>query len=144
MTTTLLGAVKVSLKVKTSAKDTDFVVRLSDLYPDGRTSMLLGDNIVRMRWRNSDAVESTTVPGQEYVIELTMWQLCYVFNPGHSLRVVVTSSNYPRYDANPNNGLLVYQGGDIYNATNTILFGGDSFVDVPTVDLAQLPEYKIL
>ena len=83
-------------------------------------------------------------PGKEYSVQLLMWQLCYVFNAGHSMRVAVTSSNYPRYSANPNNGELVYEGGPIFNATNTIVLGEASNVVVPTVSIEELPKYGIL
>merc|ERR1711916_161547 len=142
--TTILGSVLVSLDVRTSANDTDFVVRLSDVYPGGATSMLLSDNIVRMRWRNSRVTESTTTPHTTYTIQLPMWELCYVFNANHTLRVAVTSSNYPRYSVNRNNGLLVYEGGPMINATNTIVFGSNSRIELPTVPLSELPPFKII
>ncbi len=106
--------------------------------------MLLSDNVVRMRWRSSKYVLSTTVPGVEYVITMQMWSTAYVFNAGHRLRIAVTSSNYPRYTANPNNGLLVWEGGPLLNATNTIVLGPDSYVSLPTVGLDQLPKIKVL
>jgi putative CocE/NonD family hydrolase len=133
----------VSLRVVTSSNDTDFVVRLSDVYPGGATSMLLSDNVVRMRWRDSAVTRSVTQPGTEYVVTLAMWELCYVFNAGHSLRVAVTSSNYPRYSLNLNNDQLVWQGGAAVNATNTIVLGSDSYVTLPTVALAELPPKPI-
>jgi predicted acyl esterase len=64
------GSIHVQLSVHTNRTDTDFVVRVSDVYPDGTTSMLLGDDVVRMRWRHNASVETPTTPGQEYVISL--------------------------------------------------------------------------
>ncbi len=139
----IIGSVSVSLRVVTDRNDTDFVVRLSDVYPGGHTSMLLSDNIVRMRWRDSRTVRSTTVPGREYVVTLTMWQLCYVFNAGHSLRVAITSSNHPRFSLNLNNDLLVWQGGAPLVANNTVILGQDTFVSLPTVGLDQLPKIHV-
>jgi predicted acyl esterase len=141
--TAILGSVQVNLRVATSANDTDFVVRISDVYPGGKTSMLLSDNVVRMRWRDSAVTRSTTQPGVEYVVSLGMWELCYVFNAGHRLRVAVTSSNYPRFSLNLNNDLLVWEGGAPVNATNTIVLGADSYVSLPTVALAELPRKSV-
>jgi predicted acyl esterase len=161
--TAILGAIQVSLRVKTSRNDTDFVVRVSDVYPgkSNSLSMLLSDNVVRMRWRSSIVKTVPTVPGVEYVITLDMWTLCYVFNAGHTMRIAITSSNYPRYrykkvlshsvflfdilieSINLNNGNLVWQGGPALNATNTIVLGTDSFVVLPTIGLDQLPRINI-
>lgn len=137
--TALLGSIRVQLQVSTNCTDTDFVVRVSDVYPGGFTSRLLTDNVVRMRWRNSNVVRTPTVPGQQYTITLDMWRLCYIFNAGHTLRVAVTSSNYPRYSANPNNGNLIIQGGPVLVASNVIYFGSQSWVTLPVVSLSQLP-----
>jgi putative CocE/NonD family hydrolase len=140
----VVGAIQVSLRVKTSRNDTDFVVRVSDVYPGSSgVSMLLGDNIVRMRWRENKFYTTPTTPGEEYVITMQMWSTAYVFNAGHKLRIAVTSSNYPRYSANPNNGNLIWQGGPVYNATNTLILGADSYVVLPTVGLGQLPKISV-
>lgn len=140
----MLGSVVVSLRVTSNCTDTDFVVRLSDVYPEGNTSMLLGDNVVRMRWRDSDAVPSLMQPGKPYVITIKLWPLCYTWNVGHRLRIAVTSSNAPRYSPNPNNGNLVWEGGAPLIALNSVLLGADTWVSIPTLPPSQLPKMKIL
>lgn len=140
--TALVGSIQVQLLVMTNATDTDFVVRVTDAYPDAQTSMLLTDNVVRMRWRDGDVIETPTTPNKPYLITLKMWELAYVFNIGHALRVSITSSNYPRYSVNPNNGLPVVANGTILVASNSIILGQSSFVSIPTVPISALPKFS--
>jgi predicted acyl esterase len=73
-----------------------------------------------------------------------MWDLCYVFNDGHKMRVSITSSNYPRYTINLNNDRLQWEGGDAVVATNSVILGEQSYVTVPTVPLSSLPKVSIV
>ncbi len=100
---TVIGPVKAKLWIKTSAKDTDFVVRLTDVYPDGR-SINLADGVQRMRYRDSIEVTELVEPGEVYAIEVNLWATGNVFLPGHRVRVQVTSSNFPRWNRNLNTG----------------------------------------
>lgn len=87
-------------------------VKLTDVYPDGQ-SRLIQDGAVRMRWRENaytdagDPQPVEMVPGEVYEMSVTLWNTSYVFAPGHSYRVAVTSSNAPRFSINPNNMLLL-------------------------------------
>ena len=139
----ILGSAIMNLTVKTNRNDTDFVVRITDVYPNGQ-SMLLGDNIVRMRWRGGDVVETKTVPGQVYDIQIVLWETCYVFNKGHKVRIAVTSSNFERYSLNRNNGLLDWQTGPTLVAQNTILLGATTSLELPVVPVSSLPKFSIL
>jgi putative CocE/NonD family hydrolase len=134
----VLGQMKVSLTVSTDRNDTDFVVRVTDVYPSG-VSMLITDNMVRMRWRNGPDYHAQTVPGKKYTLNIEMWMTCYVFAQGHRIRLAVTSSNTPRYSVNPNNGLDVHLGGPVHIAQNTIFGGRNSRIVFPVVDLKDLP-----
>jgi len=87
------GPVTVRLWAASSALSTDFVARLCDVYPDGR-SINLTDGILR--------VGSGAAQPEERVIDL--WSTCIVFLAGHRIRLQVTSSNFPRWDRNPNTG----------------------------------------
>ncbi len=85
------------LYVSSDAVDTDFHVRLTDVYPsvngtDGE-SRLLQDNAFRMRWRLYDTPKNIT-PGEVYEISLTLWNTSYVFDAGHSLRVVLRAKDF--------------------------------------------------
>jgi hypothetical protein len=99
----ITGPVAAVLHVSSDAVDTDFVVRLCDVHPDGR-SMLICDGIQRARYRDSDFVPSLLEPGQLYVIKVDLWSTSALFRAGHRVRLIVNSSCYPRFDVNPGTG----------------------------------------
>lgn len=111
----------ITLKVSSDRKDTDFAIRLTDVYPDGR-SMLVMDGIRRLRFRDGYAATDTScgTPGQIYNIVIEMPTSCITFLAGHKIRVDITSSNYPRFDCNLNNGAQMLVAGDSLIATNRI------------------------
>lgn len=140
---TFKGSPKVHLFVNSDRKDTDFAVRLTDVYPDGR-SMLLSDGIQRMRFRNgyTDADTAVMVPGTIYEIEIELPHQSHTFLPGHQIRLDVTSSNFPRFDRNLNNGGPMYTAGDTIVAHNT-LFHNDSqlsYLELPLPLIAEVEE----
>ena len=93
------GRVKAVLHASSSAIDTDWVVRITDVHPDG-TSMLVCDGILRARFNDSFEKPTALVPYQptEFVVDL--WATSHVFQKGHRLRVAVASSSFPRWDIN--------------------------------------------
>lgn len=95
------GPVKAVLYVSSDCPDTDFTVKLTDVYPDGR-SMLITDGILRMRNRNGQDHWEFMQPDVVYEIEVDLWSTSYIWNTGHQIRVEVSSSNYPRFLNNPN------------------------------------------
>jgi len=99
----LVGPVAAKLYVSSTAVDTDLVVRLCDVHPDGR-SMLICDGIQRARYRESDYHASLLEPGKIYEIEVDLWATGIRVFAGHRLRVMVNSSSFPRYDVNPGTG----------------------------------------
>jgi len=119
----MCGKLKVSLYVSSDAVDTDFTAKLVDVYPDNR-NMLVQDGIIRMRWRDSQVTPSTMTSGTVYSITVDLWSMCYVLNANHKLRLDISSSNYPRFDVNPNTGLMLNQPSPNVTAQNTIYFGG--------------------
>jgi len=98
---TVVGPVKAVLFGLSSAPDTDWVVRLCDVWPDGR-SMSVCDGILRARYRSSAERAEPLVPNQIYRFEVDLWATAQTFLPGHRIRVEVTSSDFPRYDRNLN------------------------------------------
>ncbi len=100
---TVIGPVKAVLYGLSSAADTDWIVRLCDVWPDGR-SMSVCDGILRARYRNSLERPELLVSGQIYRFEIDLWATAQVFKAGHCLRVEVASSDFPRYDRNLNTG----------------------------------------
>lgn len=97
------GFVKMIIFVSSNAVDTDFVARLCDVYPDGR-SIILCDGIARARFREGLERERMITPGRTYELEIDMGVTSNVFLPGHCLRLEVTSSCFPRWARNLNTG----------------------------------------
>src|SRR5579864_4136476 len=97
------GPVVANLFISSSAVDTDFVVRLTDVFPDGR-SMLVCDGIQRARYRESNYRPSLLEPGKVYELTVDLWATSHLFRRGHRIRAVVNSSNFPRFDVNPGTG----------------------------------------
>lgn len=97
------GKVEAKLFVSSDAKDTDFTVKLTDVAPDG-TSTLLKDGIMRARFREGLDKEVFMEKGKTYEIEVNLNNLSHTFKKGHRIRVSVASSNFPRFDRNSNTG----------------------------------------
>jgi predicted acyl esterase len=97
------GRITARLFVSSDCPDTDFTVKLCDVYPDGR-SMLVTDGILRARYHKSFEEESFLEPGRVSELTVDLWSTSLVFNKGHRIRVAVSSSNSPRFEANPNTG----------------------------------------
>ena len=116
------GKVTLSLHVASDRKDTDFTARLTDVHPDGQ-SFLLGETIRRMRFRQGFGTSDTAsmVPGQVYEINLDFDHLAHSFLPGHRVRLIVSSSNYPRYNRNMNTGAEMYPNGNMDTLVNPLV-----------------------
>ena len=97
------GLVKAELFVTSTAKDSDFFVRVSDVYPDGR-SILLVDYIRRGRYRNGYEREDFFVPGQIERVAFDVGWISHIFAVNHHMRVTVASTGAPFYEPNPNTG----------------------------------------
>jgi len=113
------GSVKVKLWASSSATDTDFTAKLSDVYPDGR-DMLVLDGIIRGRHRDSMETSKFMRPGKIYEFEIDLWSTSLVFSPGHRIRVAISSSNAPRFEPNPNTGKPSGADDETIVATNRI------------------------
>ena len=113
------GPVTAVLHATSSAPDTDWVVRLCDVWPDGR-SLSVCDGIVRARYRDSLERPVLMVPGELYRFQIDLWSTAQVFRAGHRLRVHVTSSDFPRYDRNLNTGGALATESRSQVATNTV------------------------
>ncbi|HKH40053.1 MAG TPA: CocE/NonD family hydrolase, partial [Rubrobacter sp.] len=108
---TVLGSLYVTLFAASSAPDTDFVARLVDVYPDGR-SICVADGILRASARESytapgvvtPVVPSPIEPGEVYEYFIDLWATGITFLPGHRMRVEITSSSHPRWERNLNTG----------------------------------------
>lgn len=101
--TEVTGPLSVDLYVSSSALDTDFTAKLVDVWPNG-FAQNLAEGILRARYRSSMERAELMVPGKIYKLTIDLWATSNVFLTGHKMRLEITSSNYPRFDLNPNTG----------------------------------------
>jgi hypothetical protein len=132
---TVIGPVSCSLFAMSSAPDTDWVVRLTDVHPDG-FSRLLCDGILRARYREGGARPAPLQPHAVYEFPIDLWATANTFLPGHRIRVAVTSSSFPRFDRNLNTGGPVAREAAGVPALNTVFHDAvrPSRVVLPVVD----------
>jgi uncharacterized protein len=135
------GPISVHLWASSSAPDTDFVARLVDVYPDGYAQNLT-DGIIRARYRDfaKGAEPSLIEPQKAYEYEIDLWSTSNLFLQGHRIRLDITSSNFPRWDRNPNTGHDFGTDGqqDLVIAQQTILHDTEhaSYITLPLIPLA--------
>jgi putative CocE/NonD family hydrolase len=124
------GEVMIKLWVSSTALDTDFTVKLidvypySDDYPEGYHLNLV-DTIQRVRYRDSWTEPKIMTPGKAVEVSIRLWPTSNVFKKGHRIRLDVSSSNFPRFDINPNTGEPVGRHTKMIKADNTIHTGAD-------------------
>jgi hypothetical protein len=117
------GPLRVVLYVSTSAPDTDFTAKVVDVFPDG-AARNLSDGILRFRYRNGlDKPAPAAHPGEIYPIMIDAGVTSNVFLKGHSIRLEVSSSNFPRFDRNPNTGRPVAGETELRVANQTVYHG---------------------
>jgi putative CocE/NonD family hydrolase len=118
----VIGPVEMVLYAVSSAKDTDWVVRLSDVYPDGR-AIFMTEGIIRARYRggvDGDTVELLE-PNEAAEYRIRCYPTANVFRRGHRVRLDVTSSSFPRFSRNLNTGEDVGTGTRMEVAQQTVL-----------------------
>ena len=139
------GRVRVELYVSSDAVDTDFTAKLVDVYPDGREILML-DSIKRLKFRNGFDVPDYLEPGETALVEIDLWSISLVFNTGHRIGLQVSSSNYPRFEINPNTGEDFPSDNGTRVAVNTVHMGLDHasalVLPLPDADEDLLPDYE--
>ena len=115
------GRVQAELYVSSTARDTDFIVRISDVYPDGR-SILIVDYPWRARYREGFDHEALLTPGEVYKLAFPVGWMSQIFNKGHRIRVTIASTGAPLYEPNPQTGepLTIEFPDNAVKATNTV------------------------
>jgi len=98
----VVGLLRLILYVSSSAVDTDFVGRLSDVFPDGR-AIQLQNGLLRVRYRDPEKPELIE-SGRVYRLEIDLWATANRFKAGHRLRLDISSSDFPRYERSANRG----------------------------------------
>ena len=99
----ITGQVFVHLFVSSDASDTDFTAKLIDVYPDGREILML-DNIQRLKFRNGFEKADPLTPNTVGELDIDLWSISLIFNKDHRIGLQISSSNYPRFEKNPNTG----------------------------------------
>lgn len=123
--TEVTGEVEVRLWASSSAVDTDFTAKLVDVYPassdwPGGFDLKITEGILRARFRDSLKEERLMEPGKVYPMVIRLYPTSNVFKKGHRIRVEVSSSNFPRFDVNPNTGEPLGEHRRQVKAENTI------------------------
>ena len=115
------GRIRAELMMSSTAPDTDVIVRVSDVYPDGR-SILIVDYPQRLRYRDGFDHEVMMKPGEVAKVAFEVGWISQIFNKGHRIRVTVASTGAPLYEPNPQNGkpATIEFPEDAVTATNTI------------------------
>ncbi len=101
--TEICGPLRVTLVAASSARDTDWTAKIVDVHPDGYAQRL-NDGIVRARMRHSDLHEEFLTPGKAETYNIDAWATCVELQPGHRLRLEISSSAVPKYSRNFNTG----------------------------------------
>jgi putative CocE/NonD family hydrolase len=116
------GVVKAILHVSTTAPDTDFTAKLVDVFPDGHARNLT-DGILRLRYRNSMERAELAKPGEVYRVTIDAGVTSNTFLAGHRIRIEISSSNFPRFDRNPNTGSAIGDETELRTARQTVFHG---------------------
>jgi hypothetical protein len=104
------GPLVVKLWASSDSPDTDFTAKLIDVYPPnsdypGGIDLNVGDSIVRARYRNGPTAQAEMLErGKPYEFTIEIYPTSIVFRRGHRIRLDISSSNFPRFDVNPNTG----------------------------------------
>lgn len=136
--TEVTGRVTATIWVSTDQPDTDVALRLCDVYPDGR-SVLIAEGIARVSKQRA-AGDANAAPARDFArptpVEVDLWSTSMIFAAGHRIRLIVSSANYPRWEANRNTGLPDDAAQPPRRANNAIHFGKahPSRLILPVVD----------
>lgn len=130
----VMGPVRTRLYASSSAPDTDFTAKLVDVFPDGK-ALIVCEGIVRARYRKGLEQPELLRPGAVELYEIPMGNTAVLFRAGHRVRLEVSSSNYPRYDANPNTGGEISRQREPQSATQHVYHSPEhpSVLELPVV-----------
>jgi len=126
----VVGPLKADLTVSTDAPDTDFMVKLVDVYPDGYEA-LVNDGAFRLRYVDGFDKQTHIEPGKPYAISVDLWATGLVFNAGHKIAVHISSSNFPRFERHTNTWEPLASYDQSHKATNTVWLDGRSRIVLP-------------
>lgn len=130
--TAIVGPIRAKLFVSSDCKDTDFMVKLLDVHPNGKSIRMI-DGMTRMRFRTGMTEQVLMTPGEVYEIDVDVWNTSNVFKKGHQIRVEISSSAFPKYDRNLNTGEHLATSSEMKTAHNTVYFDENrlSYIELP-------------
>ena len=136
--TEVTGPIRAKLFAASSAPDTDFMVKLIDVYPDGFAQRLC-DGMVRARFREGMDKPSLIEPGKVYAYDIDCWNTCQLFKKGHRIRIEVASSAFPKFSRNLNTADALGMTSNMKIASQTILHDGDhpSHILLPIIPVKE-------
>jgi len=117
--TEVTGPVQLALWAATTAPDTDFTAKLVDIFPDGHARNLT-DGILRARYRLGTDAPRPIVPGEPHEYAIDLWATSNLFRAGHRIGLEVASSNFPRFDRNPQTGRAIGTDSELRPAMQTV------------------------
>ncbi|KAB0264552.1 CocE/NonD family hydrolase [Microvirga brassicacearum] len=145
----VIGPISVELWVSSDALDTDFTAKLIDVYPPSEDyptgyAMILTDGIFRCRYRKSWEKPEPLVPGEAFSITIEPFATANLFAKGHRIRLDISSSNFPKFDVNPNTGEPEGMGRTRKVARNTVFCDAEraSRVILPCVPAEHITPLK--
>ena len=117
------GFISLDVYASTSAIDTDFTALLADVDESGYARFLT-DGVVRARYRDGTERPEEVVPGKVYKYTIDLWATSNLFKKGHRLRLYISSSNFPRFNRNPNTGESMLGASRMVDARQTVYHDG--------------------
>jgi hypothetical protein len=131
----ITGPIAARLHVASSAPNTDFVLALCDVFPDGRVN-LIQDGVLRTTHRDPAGPSPPLTPGEVTALDVDLWSTSYRLPAGHRLRLEVASSDFNRYDRNPNTGAAYGREAFPVPARQTVFHDGrrPSYIILPVVE----------
>lgn len=139
----ITGRISATLFVSSDCDDTDFTVKLMDIYPEGGISTLIQDGILRMKFRDNFSKPTPLIPNQIYKVQVDLWSTSWIFPSNHRVAVAISSSNWPRFQAHINKFLPItlWNTTDPITAHNTLYYGKKypSSITLPVVSIHDIP-----
>ncbi len=146
----VVGPIEAELFVSTDGPDTDFTAKLIDVYPASEDyprgyAMILTDGILRLRYAEDPANPRLRTPGELVKARVTLFPTANLFAPGHRIRLDISSSNFPKFDVNPNTGEPDGQSRQMRIASNTVYADADrpSRVMLPLLSVGEAAASRI-
>jgi putative CocE/NonD family hydrolase len=141
----VVGPIEVILYASSSAVDTDFTAKLVDVYPPSEDfpagfDMNISDALIRASYRDDRQTRSLIEPGEVYRLVIRPFPTANVFKKGHRIRIDISSSNFPRFDVNPNTGEPLGENRRMIKADNTIYHDADRASHIVLPLLPQRPK----